>query len=89
MSTASLVEISAVMLSSCNHTIFVTHKLRFYAHTPSYEFCRRMELLLACLHRIVALVELFSWNCVSTCKAKLIPSASPIFFARSKCSGAI
>ena len=38
--------------------IFVIHELRFYVHKSSYEFCRRMELLPANVHRIVALAEI-------------------------------
>ena len=37
---------------------FVIHELLLYPRELSYEFCRRMELLPADVHRNVALVEI-------------------------------
>ena len=56
--------------------IFVIHELRFYAFKSSYEFCRRMALLPAHVHRIAALVKtpsmslrLFFLSFLATCRA--------------------
>ena len=47
------------------------HELRLHAHKLAYDFSRRMKLLPASVHRIVALVDVFESELLSNLHGKV------------------